>query len=139
MEKINGSYDLSIVKKKLNQVVEYLNSESQPEGNYKLTIEELKDIIKTAKKGKNDAVSIEYLMQHCGYHNSQGQELDKAREEGRKDALEEIKESMESYLEEDTTTYEVVEMLLDELKIKAIRKSRICEDSIIGEVKSEKD
>lgn len=45
-------------------------------------------------------------------------ELDRAREEGRKNTLEEIKESMESYLEDDTTTYEMVEILLTELKTK---------------------
>lgn len=49
-------------------------------------------------------------------------ELDKAREEGRKNTLEEIKESMESYLEDDTTTYEMVEMLLTELKTKEDEK-----------------
>ena len=43
------------------------------------------------------------------------EELDRAREEVIKDTLKEIKESMESYLEDDTTTYEVVEMLLDNL------------------------
>ena len=43
------------------------------------------------------------------------EELDRAREEVINDTLKEIKESMESYLEDDTTTYEVVEMLLDNL------------------------
>jgi len=45
-------------------------------------------------------------------------ELDKAREEGRVNALEEIKESMECYLEEDTSTYEMVILLLVKLKTK---------------------
>lgn len=73
IEKIEGAYDLPVIKKKLNQVIDYLNSESRPEGNYKLTIEDLEDIMKLIKEQNNDSVSIEYLMQYCGYLNTQPQ------------------------------------------------------------------